>query len=132
MTLAKKYNNPGDLSLPVSGYHGPGICVHVHNDQHGSYGSFPTVEDGVAALQCRLSSYVARGYNSIHKMNHIYAADHHWSSNVSHLSGIDVDTRLDPTDASQMRDLIYGIVQAETGDAAYFGLNNPRHIKRKT
>jgi hypothetical protein len=127
MTLAKKYNNPGDLSLPIKGYHGPGVCVSVHNDQHGTYGHFPTVADGVAALKCRLSSYIARGYHTIHKMNDVYAGDKHWAVNVAHLSGIGINDRLDPANVSQMRDLTYGIVQAETGDAAYFGLNKPQH-----
>lgn len=121
--LAKRYNNPGDLSWPIHGYDGPGEAVQVHNDQGSHYASFPTVQDGVRALHCRLVSYIERGYDTIRKMNHVYAADPHWHSHVSQFSHIPADEKLDPESQRQIVALTFGVVQAETGCAAFFGLH---------
>jgi len=121
--LAREHNNPGDLSWPIHGYDGPGEAVTVRNDQGSHYASFPSIEDGVRALHCRIATYISRGYDTIHKMNRVYAADHHWSQNVSRWSHIPADEILDAGNERQIVALTFGIVQAETGDAASFGLH---------
>lgn len=114
MTAAVTYNNPGNVSLPISGYTGPGTIVGL-SGQPG-YASFPTMQDGLNALSARLNSYINNdGLSTISQLNTSYATDPNWGNGVSSISGIGLNTPLDTSNASQMSALQAGIVQQETG-----------------
>lgn len=115
MTIAAlRFNNPGNVSLPISGYSGPGTIVGI-SGQSG-YASFPDMATGYSALQARLQSYISNdGLNTISALNSVYAQDPAWGAGVSSLSGIALNAPLNPNDSAQMSALSAGIVQQETG-----------------
>jgi hypothetical protein len=122
-TAAERHNNPGNVSLPIAGYHGPGEVAGI-SGQPG-HGSFPTIQDGINALDARLASRISQGYDTIRKlgMSGIYEnpPTMAWVNHVSAMSGIGPDEQLTP---GRMQALRYGIVQQETGGiAAKFGIS---------
>jgi hypothetical protein len=128
MTLAAlRFNNPGNVSLPIKGYSGPGTVVGI-SGQPG-YASFPTMADGLAAQSARLTSYVdgSTRYGArttIASLNSVYAEDPNWKNNVSKFSGIGVNDQIDPNNQAQMSALQGGIIRQETGkDPSVFGFN---------
>lgn len=123
MTIAAlRYNNPGNVSLPISGYSGPGKIVGIAGQS--GYASFPTMADGYNAFQARLQSRISEGYDTISSLNTVYAQDPNWGASVASLSGIPADATLDPNNSAQMSALSSGIVQQETGmSPADLGIN---------
>jgi len=117
MTIAAiRYNNPGNVSLPINGWSGGGTIVGI-SGQPG-YASFPDMQTGFAAFQQRLSSYIdGRGLNTISSLNSVYAQDPSWGSAVSRFSGIGINEPLDTSNASQMASLQSGVIRQETGMA---------------
>jgi hypothetical protein len=107
------YNNPGDVSLPIEGWTGPGIIVGI--DGQPGYAEFPTMQTGYAALLQRIVSYIAEGRTTISAIGEVYATDQSWAVSVSELSGIPLETMLDPEDSAQISDLAAAIVYQETG-----------------
>lgn len=114
MTIAAiRYNNPGDVSLPIAGWCGAGTIVGLAG-QHG-YASFPDMGTGYRAFQCRLASYIREGRNTIRKIGMVYATDHNWAKDVASLSGLPIGAVLDANDVSQMEPLASAIIRQETG-----------------
>lgn len=110
---AVRYNNPGDVSLPISGWTGPGEIVGVQGQP--GYARFPTMQIGFEAFQQRLRSYISAGRNTISKIGAVYATDPRWPRAVAELSGLNEYMTLNPADTSQMQDLAAGIIRQETG-----------------
>ena len=114
MTIAAiRYNNPGNVSLPIQGWKGGGTIVGL-SGQSG-YASFPDMQTGYAALQQRVSTYIGRGLTTIDKLNSVYATDSNWKNGVAAASGIGKNEPLDPTNQAQMSALLNGIIKQETG-----------------
>lgn len=115
MTLAAlRHNNPGDVSLPIKGWHGGGKIVGVQGQP--GYAEFPTMEIGFEAFKQRLRSYILdKGYKTIALMAPHYAQDPHWRIVVGKFSGLGLDEQLDPANGDQMMKLAKGIIRQETG-----------------
>jgi hypothetical protein len=114
MIAAVRHNNPGNVSLPIKGWHGGGKIVGI-SGQPG-YAEFPTMEIGFEAFKQRLRSYINdHHYTSIALMAPHYAADPHWGSSVARLSGIGIREHLSTADGDQMAALASGIIKQETG-----------------
>ena len=112
--LAIRYNNPGNVSLPITGYNGGGTIVGAQGQ--AGYGSFPDMQSGFQAMQTQLGNYIdGKGLNTISALNSLYATDPNWSAGVSAASGIGVNTPLDTSNSQQMSQLYSGIIQQETG-----------------
>lgn len=111
--LAVRYNNPGNVSLPISGWSGGGTIVGAPGQV--GYASFPTMAIGFQAFIWRLRTYIEAGRNSIRTIGAIYATDPNWPAAVAGLSGIGIDQKLDPANAAQMQALATGIIKQETG-----------------
>jgi len=129
MTIAAiRYNNPGNVSLPIKDWSGGGSIVGI-SGQPG-YASFPSMQVGYAAFQQRLTSYInGQGLDTIGALNSRYAQDQGWGASVSRLSGIGINEPLDTSNASQMGALQSAIIRQETGmtpsQLGIFGGNFP-------
>lgn len=111
---AVRYNNPGNVSLPIQGYKGAGTIVGIKGQP--GYGSFPDMQTGYKALTQRLDNYIdVKGLNTISKMGTKYAEDGSWGRGVSRATGIGMDDILDTSDVEQMAKLRAGIIKHETG-----------------
>lgn len=110
---ALRHNNPGNVSLPITGWTGLGRIVGLP-DQPG-YAEFATMSDGYAAFLLRLSLFIRDGKNTIRTIGALYAADPHWPAAVSALSGINLDAVLTESDTPIMQMLAGAIVRQETG-----------------
>lgn len=119
MSLSLIYNNPGNVSLPIKGYGGPGFIVGAPGQS--GYASFPSLAAGISAFNQALTNRILGGHDTLANFN--YAADKNWASSVSKISGIGINETLNPNNSSQMAALQYGIVQQETGNAAAFGFS---------
>lgn len=114
MTIAAiRFNNPGDVSLPIAGWDGPGEIVGLRGQP--GYARFPTMEIGLQAFKVRLTTYIERGLNTIRKIGPVYARDPHWPYAVALLSQIPVGAMLDADDDDQMQALAAAIIRQETG-----------------
>lgn len=114
MTIAAiRYNNPGDVSLPIAGWTGGGTIVGLKGQKR--YASFPNMDIGYKAFQQRLKSYIESGRNTIRKIGIKYATDPNWSREVAELSGLPIGAVLDADDPSQMEPLASAIIRQETG-----------------
>lgn len=114
MTVAAiRYNNPGDVSLPISGWTGGGKIVGIPGQV--GYAEFPTMQVGFEAFQQRLRSYITQGRNTICKIGAVYATDPHWPVAVAGLAKLPLDAALDPKNTAQMAALASAIVRQETG-----------------
>lgn len=115
MTLAAvRHNNPGDVSLPIKGWHGGGKIVGV-TGQPG-YADFATMAIGFEAMKQRLRDYILDKHrNTIKLIGQIYATDPHWGVAVASYSGIGLTEPLVAADGDQMAKLAQGIIRQETG-----------------
>lgn len=114
MTIAAiRFNNPGDVSLPIRGWTGPGEIVGLRGQP--GYAKFPTMQIGFEAFQQRIRSYIDEGRNTIRRIGAVYATDPDWPRDVSRLSHIPIGAFLDADDAEQMRELAAAIIRQETG-----------------
>lgn len=115
----ERYNNPGNVSLPIRGWTGGGSVVGIKGQP--GYASFPDMNTGVAAFRQRITTRLDDGYNTIRKLNPIYAEDTNWKFGVSRVSGIGLD---DPLNESNVNDLMRGIITQETGRSpSQLGIN---------
>lgn len=119
---AIRHNNPGDVSLPIQGWHGGGKIVGAQGQP--GYGDFPTMAIGFEAFKQRLRTYIARGWDTIALMAPHYATDPNWRNGVARYSSLGLNERLDATNGDQMGELAAGIIRQETGHTLdYFGLS---------
>jgi hypothetical protein len=112
MIAAQRYNNPGNISLPITGWTG-GHIVGLP-DQPG-YAAFPSMDIGYQAFKYRLGLFISGGRNTIRLIGARYAADPHWPVAVAALAGLGIDAPLDLNDAAQMDKLAVAIIKQETG-----------------
>lgn len=115
MTIAAiRFNNPGNVSLPIQGWTGGGSIVGIRGQP--GYASFPDMQTGYAAFTQRLNNYInVKGLNTIATLNPVYAQDTGWGAGVSAASGIGINSPLDTSNPDQMAALRSGIIQQETG-----------------
>lgn len=114
MTIAAiRYRNPGDVSLPIKGWTGPGRIVGLPGQS--GYAEFPTMQIGFEAFQQRIRAYIQEGRTTIRRIGAVYAADPQWPKDVAELSGIPIGAVLDANDQEQMVALAAAIIKQETG-----------------
>jgi hypothetical protein len=111
--LAIRYNNPGDVSLPIKGWTGGGRIVGAPGQV--GYAEFPTMAIGYQAFLFRLREYIESGRNTIRKIGAVYATDPHWPVAVAKLSKLPIGAFLDTRDDKEMEALAAAILLQETG-----------------
>jgi hypothetical protein len=113
---ALRFNNPGNISLPMKDWTGGGSIVGLKGQP--GYAAFPDMATGMAAFTHRVGNYINdRGLNTIAALNSVYAQDSKWGAGVSRASGIDLHTPIDTSNAAQMSALHKGILTQEMGAA---------------
>ncbi|HAP0166367.1 TPA: lytic transglycosylase domain-containing protein [Escherichia coli] len=111
-------NNPGNLNF--AGQKG----ATLESGPNARFASFPTMLEGIAALDRQVMLYLKRGKNTIDQIIDIYAPSsdgNNTSSYKSYLSqytGLGVKEKIDDSNFEIMRKLIQGIINHENGDAA--------------
>src|SRR5271166_4431379 len=114
---AIRYNNPGNVSLPIKGWSGAGFIVGI-SGQPG-YAQFPTPDVGFSALRLQLTNRINQGLNSISRigLSGLYEnpPTQSWVDNVARYSGLSADETIDPSDNATMLKLQTGICRQETG-----------------
>ncbi|EPS9417069.1 lytic transglycosylase domain-containing protein [Escherichia coli] len=111
-------NNPGNLNF--AGQKG----APLESGPNARFASFPTMLEGIAALDRQVMLYLKRGKNTIDQIIDIYAPSsdgNNTSSYKSYLSqytGLGVKEKIDGSNFEIMRKLIQGIINHENGDAA--------------
>jgi hypothetical protein len=108
MTAGWQYNNPGDVSLGKLTQGWGGYVVGLPGQP--GFSGFPSMEAGYGAFNQLFDSYVARGQDTIAKLNTTYATDTNWGAGVSKLSGVGLN---EPITASNAADVQYGILRQE-------------------
>ncbi|WP_332829826.1 lytic transglycosylase domain-containing protein [Escherichia coli] len=111
-------NNPGNLNF--AGQKG----ATLESGPNARFASFPTMLEGIAALDRQVMLYLKRGKNTIDQIIDIYAPSsdgNNTSSYKSYLSqytGLGVKEKIDGSNFELMRKLIQGIINHENGAAA--------------
>ncbi|EDS4115545.1 lytic transglycosylase domain-containing protein [Salmonella enterica subsp. enterica serovar Braenderup] len=111
-------NNPGNLNF--AGQKG----ATLESGPNARFASFPTMLEGVAALDRQVMLYLKRGKNTIDQIIDIYAPSsdgNNTSSYKSYLSqytGLGVKEKIDASNFEVMKKLIQGIINHENGAAA--------------
>ncbi|HGD7311316.1 TPA: lytic transglycosylase domain-containing protein [Escherichia coli] len=111
-------NNPGNLNF--AGQKG----ATLESGPNARFASFPTMLEGIAALDWQVMLYLKRGKNTIDQIIDIYAPSsdgNNTSSYKSYLAqytGLGVKEKIDGSNFEIMRKLIQGIINHENGDAA--------------
>jgi hypothetical protein len=110
---AIRFNNPGDVSLPIRGWSGPGEIVGIEGQK--GYAKFPSMEIGYAAFQQRVISYIEEGYTTIAKMGREYATDPAWGAKVAQMARLSEYMVLEPENKAEISALCQAIIRQETG-----------------
>ncbi|WP_080172110.1 hypothetical protein [Salmonella enterica] len=111
-------NNPGNLNF--AGQKG----ATLESGPNARFACFPTMLEGVAALDRQVMLYLKRGKNTIDQIIDIYAPSsdgNNTSSYKSYLSqytGLGVKEKIDASNFEVMKKLIQGIINHENGAAA--------------
>ncbi|HBC2457991.1 TPA: lytic transglycosylase domain-containing protein [Escherichia coli] len=111
-------NNPGNLNF--AGQKG----ATLESGPNARFASFPTMLEGIAALDRQVMLYLKRGKNTIDQIIDIYAPSsdgNNTSSYKSYLSqytGLGVKEKIDGSNFEVMKKLIQGIINHENGAAA--------------
>lgn len=111
-------NNPGNLNFV--GQHG----AKLEDGPNARFAQFPTMLDGIAALDKQVGLYLKRGTNTIDKIMDIYApkSDKNdtaaYKSYLSRFTGLGIKEEIDPSNNEQIKRLIVGIINHENGPAA--------------
>ncbi|EDA8242734.1 lytic transglycosylase domain-containing protein [Salmonella enterica subsp. enterica serovar Reading] len=111
-------NNPGNLNF--AGQKG----ATLESGPNARFASFPTMLEGIAALDRQVMLYLKRGKNTIDQIIDIYAPSsdgNNTSSYKSYLSqytGLGAKEKIDGSNFELMRKLIQGIINHENGAAA--------------
>ena len=111
-------NNPGNLNFA-----GQKVAT-LESGPNARFASFPTMLEGIAALDRQVMLYLKRGKNTIDQIIDIYAPSsdgNNTSSYKSYLSqytGLGVKEKIDGSNFELMRKLIQGIINHENGAAA--------------
>lgn len=117
MTIAAiRFNNPGDVSLPITGCNTAtmgGKIVGVPGQP--GYAEFPTMATGYNAFQLRLREFIVSGRNTIRRIGALYATDPNWPIEVAKLAGLPIGSVIHADDPEQMTALSAAIIRQETG-----------------
>ncbi|MGN5574432.1 lytic transglycosylase domain-containing protein [Enterobacter sp. Lyrl_3] len=111
-------NNPGNLNFV--GQYG----AKLEDGPNARFAQFPTMLDGIAALDKQVGLYLKRGTNTIDKIMDIYApkSDKNdtaaYKSYLSRFTGLGIKEEIDPSNNEQIKRLIVGIINHENGPAA--------------
>lgn len=111
-------NNPGNLNFV--GQYG----AKLEDGPNARFAQFPTMLDGIAALDKQVGLYLKRGTNTIDKIMDIYApkSDKNdtaaYKSYLSRFTGLGTKEEIDPSNNEQIKRLIVGIINHENGPAA--------------
>ena len=111
-------NNPGNLNF--AGQKG----ATLESGPNARFASFPTMLEGIAALDRQVMLYLKRGKNTIDQIIDIYAPSSDgnnissYKSYLSQYTGLGVKEKIDGSNFEIMRKLIQGIINHENGDAA--------------
>ncbi len=96
----------------------------LESEPNARFASFPTMLEGIAALDRQVMLYLKRGKNTIDQIIDIYAPSsdgNNTSSYKSYLSqytGLGVKEKIDCSNFEVMKKLIQGIINHENGAAA--------------
>lgn len=111
-------NNPGNLNF--AGQKG----ATLENGPDARFARFPTMLEGIAALDRQVMLYLKRGKNTIDQIIDIYAPSSDgnntsaYKSYLSKYTGLGINERIDGANLQTMRKLIQGIINHENGAAA--------------
>lgn len=111
-------NNPGNLNFV--GQYG----AKLEDGPNARFAQFPTMIQGIAALDKQVGLYLKRGKNTIDEIMDIYApkSDKNdteaYKSYLSKFTGLGVKEEIDPSNNEQIKRLIVGIINHENGPAA--------------
>ena len=118
MPRGLRNNNPGNLNFV--GQYG----AKLEDGPNARFAQFPTMLDGIAALDKQVGLYLKRGTNTIDKIMDIYApkSDKNdtaaYKSYLSRFTGLGTKEEIDPSNNEQIKRLIVGIINHENGPAA--------------
>ncbi|TQN80987.1 UNVERIFIED_ORG: hypothetical protein FHU00_0366 [Citrobacter freundii] len=111
-------NNPGNLNF--AGQRG----ATLETGPNARFASFPTMLEGIAALDRQVMLYLKRGKNTIDQIIDIYAPSSDgnntsaYKSYLSQYTGLGTNERIDGSNVQVIRKLIQGIINHENGAAA--------------
>ncbi|ELD3250732.1 hypothetical protein QUR14_001041 [Enterobacter hormaechei] len=111
-------NNPGNLNFV--GQYG----AKLEDGPNARFAQFPTMIQGIAALDKQVGLYLKRGKNTIDEIMDIYApkSDKNdteaYKAYLSKFTGLGVKEEIDPSNNEQIKRLIVGIINHENGPAA--------------
>ncbi|HCW2965127.1 TPA: lytic transglycosylase domain-containing protein [Escherichia coli] len=111
-------NNPGNLNF--TGQKG----ATLESGPNARFASFPTMLEGIAALDRQVMLYLKRGKNTIDQIIDIYAPSSDgnntsaYKSYLSQYTGLGVREKIDGSNFEVMKKLIQGIINHENGAAA--------------
>ncbi|ELC3905485.1 lytic transglycosylase domain-containing protein [Escherichia coli] len=111
-------NNPGNLNF--AGQKG----ATLESGPNARFASFPTMLEGIAALDRQVMLYLKRGKNTIDQIIDIYAPSSDgnntsaYKSYLSQYTGLGVREKIDGSNFEVMKKLIQGIINHENGAAA--------------
>lgn len=111
-------NNPGNLNF--AGQKG----ATLETGPNARFASFPTMLEGIAALDRQVMLYLKRGKNTIDQIIDIYAPSSDgnntsaYKSYLSQYTGLGTNERIDGSNVQVIRKLIQGIINHENGAAA--------------
>lgn len=115
LTRGLRNNNPGNLNFAKQ----KGAVMEA--GANGRFAVFPSMLEGVAALDRQLGLYMSRGINTIDAIVKTYApaADNNnvssYSSYLSKTTGLGVNERIDSNNTDAVLKLIRGIINMENG-----------------
>lgn len=111
-------NNPGNLNFV--GQYG----AKLEDGPDARFAQFPSMLDGIAALDKQVGLYLKRGTNTIDKIIDIYApkSDKNdtdaYKKYLTTFTGLSVNDKIDGSNTEQIKRLIVGIINHENGPAA--------------
>ncbi|WP_209319588.1 lytic transglycosylase domain-containing protein [Yokenella regensburgei] len=117
-------NNPGNLNF--AGQRG----ASMEGGPNGRFAVFPTMVEGVAALDRQLGLYMSRGKDTISQIVSTYApgADKNneaaYRAYLSRATGLGADEKIDRGNTEQVIKLIRGIIGMENGEQGSLVSNN--------
>lgn len=124
LTRGIRNNNPGNINF--AGQAG----ALKEGGADGRFAVFPTMVDGVAALDKQLNLYLSRGKNTISQIVSTYApgADKNneaaYRSYLSRVTGLGANDKIDGSNTAEIVRLIRGIIGMENGNQGNLVNNN--------
>lgn len=111
-------NNPGNLNFV--GQYG----AKLEDGPNARFAQFPSMVQGIVALDKQIGLYLKRGTNTIDKIIDIYAPKKDkndteaYKKYLSRFTGMGINQQIEPSNTDQIKRLIVGIINHENGPAA--------------